>query len=180
MKYSEQGIGLSGRYQVIPRTLSFLFRDGQVLFLRGAPDKRLWPNQLNGIGGHLQRDETPREGARREIEEETGLEVPSLDLRAIVHVSGRPGDAGICIFVFVGQAPSQRVRASVEGTLEWHAMEQLPCDEMVADLPHLLPRILPPDGRPKDNIVYGRIVYGRYHAGQDGTMRFLFGDQSAD
>ena len=175
MKYSEQGTDLSERYQVIPRTLSFLFRDGRVLFLRGAPDKRLWPNQLNGIGGHLERDETPREGAQREIKEETGLEVAALDLRAIVHVSGRPGDAGICIFVFVGQAPSRRVRASVEGTLEWHTMECLPWDEMVADLPHLLPRILPPDDQSKDDI-----VYGRYYAGKDGLMHFLFGGPSED
>ena len=175
VKYSEQGTALSERYQVIPRTLSFLYRDGRVLFLRGAPDKRLWPNQLNGIGGHLERDETPRQGARREIKEETGLEVASLDLRAIVHVSGRAGDAGIYIFVFVGQAPSRRARTSVEGTLEWHAMERLPWDEMVADLPHLLPRILPLDGQSKDDIVYGRC-----YAGQDGTMHFLFDDQPKD
>ena len=45
---------IKGRYQVVPRTLCFIIHDDDVLLLRGAPTKRIWPNKYNGVGGHVE------------------------------------------------------------------------------------------------------------------------------
>ena len=129
------------RYRAIPRVLCFLERDGQVLLLRGAPTKRLWPNRYNGIGGHVERGETPLEAVRREIMEEAGLEVGRLHLRAIIHVEREGKDSGVLLFVFTGPAPSGEPQPSEEGSLHWVPKDHALKLDLVSDLPWLLPKI---------------------------------------
>ena len=155
-----------GRYTVVPRTLCFLTHGGDVLLLRGSPTKRIWAGKLNGVGGHIEPGEDPLTGARREIQEETGLTVGDLELRALVHVAGRHPDPGVVFTVFVGEAPSRDTARGSEGELVWCPIDDLPLDELVEDLPHLLPRIL--------GSAHERLVYGHYSATDDGEMRFTF------
>lgn len=166
MLIADQGMH-TDRYTVIPRTLTFLTRSGEVLLLRGAPDKALWAGFLNGIGGHVEPGEDIAAAAQREVREETGLAAPTLDLRALVHVTGMQGCPGVLLFVYTGQAPPGEVTASTEGRLEWHALDALPFDEMVEDLPFLLPRILAPGAA-------RNIVYCLYTADADGRVVFQF------
>ena len=56
MPKSDQGVR-NDRYKIIPRTLIFVTRGEQVLLLKGAVHKRLWANQYNGIGGHVEQGE---------------------------------------------------------------------------------------------------------------------------
>jgi predicted NUDIX family phosphoesterase len=56
MPKSDQGVHTK-RYQIIPRVLIFIFDGDRVLLIKGAPNKRLWANQYNGIGGHIERGE---------------------------------------------------------------------------------------------------------------------------
>ena len=44
-------------YSLVPRTLIFLTCGENVLLLKGAPQKRLWAGQYNGVGGHIERGE---------------------------------------------------------------------------------------------------------------------------
>ena len=74
------------RFQVIPRVLVFLRNEDDVLLLKGAPDKRIWANLYNGVGGHVEVDEDVYSAALREVYEETGLEVSNLELRAIANI----------------------------------------------------------------------------------------------
>lgn len=170
MKWEEQGLDQRGGYTVIPRTLTFLTCGDELLLLRGAPHKRLWANKLNGIGGHIEPDEDPLAGAQREIREESGLEVNDLSLRAVVHVAGRGGSVGVIFFVFVGEAPSIEVRSGDEGELLWYPLHQLPYDQMVEDLPRLIPHVLPQTGTD----VPSSMIYGHYVSDETGNMRFLF------
>ena len=91
----------SNRYQVVPRTLCFVTHGDDVLLLRGAPDKPIWPNKYNGVGGHIEPDEDVYSAARREIEEETGLEVHHLCLRGTINIPvDEASNIGILVFVF--------------------------------------------------------------------------------
>lgn len=141
MPRSEQGVPANpGRYAAIPRVLVFVFNGDDVLLLKGAPDKRIWANRYNGLGGHVEAYEDVYAAARREVCEESGLDVTGLRLRGVVNVDiGRP--TGIMLFVFTAQSASRQTRASDEGTLEWVPLRQLPQEGLVKDIPVLLERI---------------------------------------
>ena len=147
------------RYKIIPRTLIFLTRPpDDVLLLQGAKDKRLWAGKYNGLGGHIEPGETPRQAAARELQEEAGLTVPDLNLRAVIHVT-MPEPPGVMLFVFVAPAPAAaRPTPSEEGTPVWVRRDALTTLPLVDDLPELLPRVLSP----------GPLVFGRYLLTEEG------------
>jgi 8-oxo-dGTP diphosphatase len=155
MRWDEQISTKAARYTVVPRTLSFILFGNRVLLLRGAADKSLGAGKLNGVGGHVEAGEGILTSARREIREETGLATDDLSLRAIIHISEPHGDPGVLLFVFVGRSDSLEVHASREGSLAWYDLDELPSDELVDDLPMLLPRIVEQES---DEILYGHYV----------------------
>jgi 8-oxo-dGTP diphosphatase len=142
MPASDQGADDS-RYMLIPRTLIFITHGSQVLLLKGAPDKRLWANRYNGVGGHVERGEDILGAARRELLEETGLQIDDLWLCGSMFVD--TGDnPGVGIFILRGELsdPHVGVTSSVEGSLEWVSFDQLERRPLLDDLKVLLPRIL--------------------------------------
>jgi 8-oxo-dGTP diphosphatase len=130
------------RFQVIPRILVFLRNKDAVLLLKGSPDKRIWANLYNGVGGHVEVSEDIYSAAIREVQEETGLIVSDLKLKAIASIDAGDMDTGIVMFVFVGWTEQRRVISSIEGGLHWISTEALPVKELVEDLDWLLPRLL--------------------------------------
>ena len=140
MPKSDQGVR-NDRYKIIPRTLIFVTRGEQVLLLKGAVHKRLWANQYNGIGGHIEQGEDALSAARRELAEESGLQVTSLTLCGTVLVDAGES-TGIGIYVYRGDYEGGELIYSDEGQLEWidiHALDRFP---LVEDLKVLLPRLL--------------------------------------
>lgn len=137
---AQQGVS-PDRYRLIPRTLIFLTRDGQVLLLKGAAHKRLWANLYNGVGGHVERGEDILASARRELAEETGLQEAQLWLCGVITVD-TGGNTGIGIYVLRGElaADASPLPESQEGTLEWVPFEAVNSLPLVEDLYVLLPR----------------------------------------
>lgn len=155
------------RWLTMPRTLSFVINGDDVLMLKRDAGKRVFPNQYNGLGGHVERDEDIRSSALREIEEESGLIVHSLRLRSIHNIDA--GEAsGILLFVFTAISDSRDLNPDTpEGTLEWISIDKVLDYDLVEDLPQLLPRIfnLPESQDP----LYAHVGYGE---GDQIRLRF--------
>ncbi len=156
MPARDQGVAHSlNRYHLVPRVLCFVTAGDDVLLLKGAATKKIWPGKFNGLGGHVERGETLEAAARREIREEAGLEVTDLRLRGVVTIdTGEP--AGIGLFVFTAVAKSRACQPSAEGLLEWVPLAEARKLDAVEDLPLLLERLR---GRPEA----GPPFTGRYY-----------------
>ncbi|MDW8326208.1 MAG: NUDIX domain-containing protein [Anaerolineales bacterium] len=155
MPASDQGVAKSkDRYHLVPRVLCFVRHGEDVLLLKGAPTKRIWPNRYNGLGGHVERREGAAAAARREIREEAGLEVCNLRLRGVITIDTGEA-AGIGLYVFTAEALSRETMPSVEGELEWVPVTRATELDLVEDLFTLLPRVLAqPDGAPPFSATY--------------------------
>ncbi|MBI3241088.1 MAG: NUDIX domain-containing protein [Chloroflexi bacterium] len=165
MSASDQGVHPE-RYQLIPRVLCFIIHERDVLLLKGAPDKRIWPNKSNGVGGHVERGEDFYAAAKREIAEETGLTARDLCFRGAINIDA--GEAtGIGMFVFTAVSDSRETVSGGEGTLEWVPFDQIGQRDLVEDLPTLLPKVLAlKDGDPP--------FFGRYWYDEAGRLRIEF------
>lgn len=130
------------RYTVVPRTLSFLLRDDQVLLLKLAEGRGEWAGKLNGVGGHVEQGEEPRASALREVTEETGLAPgTSFQLCGVVLIDTQESP-GIGLYVFVGDAPPGDPQPSPEGTPMWIPLHAVGSHPVVEDLPTILPLAL--------------------------------------
>lgn len=129
------------RYTVVPRVLIFAQCEDQMLLLKGAPTKPLWPDTYNGVGGHVEPGETIIQAAARELAEETGIHTTNLTLCGMVSISLSDSADDILLFVFSCRVASFATHSSVEGTLEWFPWDNLPSDHIMPDLPVLLPRV---------------------------------------
>ena len=176
MGAQEQGVAASRqRYQMVPRVLVFITHGDRVLLIKGAPDKHVWPDLYNGIGGHVERGETIDQAARREIFEETGLEnVEDLLLRGVTAIDANDAKTGIMLFVFTAVSATDKVVTSGEGSLEWVDWRTLKPQSMVPDLPMLLSRVL--KMQPGESPFFARYWYDE--AGQLRVEFSAIGEES--
>jgi 8-oxo-dGTP diphosphatase len=141
MAAEDQGID-SKRYTLIPRVLVFAVNEqGKVLLLRGAPDKKIWPNKWNGLGGHVEQGESILEAAHRELQEESGLKAGRMQYcgQVVVDTGKKPG---IIFFIFKAKRLEGTQRDSEEGRLAWFKQKDALELGLVEDLYTLIPIVM--------------------------------------
>jgi len=169
MPVSDQGLN-GDRYTLIPRTLIFITRGESVLLMRGDPGKRIWAEQYNGVGGHIEEGEDVLSAARRELKEESGLEDQGIRLVGTVTINTNH-KPGIALYVFRGEYQGGQISASREGQLTWIKKSGLNSLPLVEDLPTLLPRVL--EHRKGDPP-----FAAHYYYDQDGNLMIEFAESS--
>jgi 8-oxo-dGTP diphosphatase len=107
-------------------TLCYVLKGNDVLMVhRVKKAQDMHHGKWNGLGGKLEPGETPEECARREIREESGLEVNELTLKGILTFPGFANDEDWYAFVFVAGAVHAALIDSPEGVLKWVSREEL-------------------------------------------------------
>lgn len=137
----------------IVATLGYvLSADGsQVLMIhRNARPGDLHLGKYNGLGGKLERDEDIAACMRREIAEEAGVEVTSMQLRGTLSWPGfgKHGEDWLGFIFLIDGFTGTPLQSNPEGSLEWVARDQLHTLPMWDGDRHFLPLVFDADPRP--------------------------------
>jgi 8-oxo-dGTP diphosphatase len=79
----------------------------------------------NGLGGKFEQGESPEECAIREIEEESGLKVKSVEMKGFISFPMFDGKDDWYVFLFTADDFEGALIDSPEGNLEWIANKNL-------------------------------------------------------
>jgi 8-oxo-dGTP diphosphatase len=97
-------------------TVCFLTRDDHVLMLlrNKPPNQGLW----NGVGGRIERGESPLESVLREVQEETGFSLANARFAGLLTWDGFEIEDG-GLYIFTASAPPGDFQPCDEGLLAW-------------------------------------------------------------
>ena len=123
-------------------TIVYIFNNkGEVLLQKKA--RGFGAGNWNGPGGKIEAGETPEEGAKREVEEETGLIVDKLESAGeIEFVFKHNYDWNNYAHVFRALSWSGTPEDKGEGELKWFKIDEIPLDKMWDDDRYWLPGVL--------------------------------------
>jgi len=100
-----------------------------------------WSGFYNGLGGHIEKGEDILSAARREVFEESGLDVINLKIAGIGIVDTEP-KVGIGLFIVKGAVEEKYVKPSKEGLPEWIPLQKLDEWKILPDTKEFIYRII--------------------------------------
>jgi 8-oxo-dGTP diphosphatase len=129
--------------QTIRAVLCYLREAESYLLLLKAKD-RFGGGFWNSPGGKIEPNESPEDAARREVQEETGLVVGSLEKAGSLSFYFGPGKSrpDWTAEVFTSSDFHGTLKPSEEGELRWFKKSELPYDSMWEDDRHWLPLLI--------------------------------------
>ena len=111
---------------MILATLCYIKKDGKTLMLhRIKKPNDIHANKWNGLGGKMEKGETPEDGIIREVREESGLILKNPRLRGVLTFPDFDGKNDWYAFVFTAHEFEGDIIDSDEGRLQWIENEQL-------------------------------------------------------
>jgi 8-oxo-dGTP diphosphatase len=126
---------------VIEATICHIIR-GRRLLLKKAI-RGISVGKWNAPGGKTEPGETPEEGARREVYEETGLRVSELFYHGtLTFIMDGGKTLHTRAHVFSTSKARGRARPSEEGPVKWFDRDGLPFDDMWEDDQYWIPLVL--------------------------------------
>lgn len=128
------------RHTVTPRVLCLVFNKDKVLFLQ-ASAKKDWFGYYEPPGGHIEKGEDPLTTAKREILEETGLNVGKMTIMGVIHESGFYGK-DVMMFVIKAETNQTEVTGSDEGVPVWLDITKLNDYKLIEDMKPILKKVL--------------------------------------
>jgi 8-oxo-dGTP diphosphatase len=150
-------------------TLCFILKGREVLLLLKS-EGRFGGGKWNGLGGKLTVGETPLGCVRREVMEESGLDVPAPEFHGTLYF--RFGDDPLrdwLVHVYSTTEFRGEPKPSEEGELRWFPLRDIPYEGMWEDDRHWLPLVLK-----------GATVNGRFQFDDGGTRLLSCEVEEAD
>ena len=136
----------------------FVKKGNKYLMLHRNKDKKIMPDVWMAPGGKREFNEGLFEAARREIREETGLEIKNLHIKATGNAYLKDLDQELCIHCLVADYAGGTVKENTEndGELRWLTPKEISkLDKLLGEIKELYPYIF---GRGNEVISY-KVVY---------------------
>ncbi|OHA68459.1 MAG: hypothetical protein A3J68_01525 [Candidatus Wildermuthbacteria bacterium RIFCSPHIGHO2_02_FULL_48_16] len=137
-------------------TLCIVYQHPKVLL--GMKKRGFGAGRWNGFGGKVSANETIEEAAKREIREETGIEVVVLDKAGIIEFEFKGNPEVLEVHIFKSESFSGEPIESEEMKPQWFHVDEIPFSQMWPDDKYWFPLFL---------------------EGKKFKGRFLFGDSDA-
>jgi 8-oxo-dGTP diphosphatase len=138
----------------------FVIKGDKVLLLRRSLEKKFLPGYVQPIGGKVELNEDSLTAARRELLEETNLEVKHLQLKGIVTEIKTKKDelyqTNWQIFHFVAEYNGGNLASTEEGELVWLSRKELKQQKIADSIRFILDALL----SPQKSVVFAHYVYG--------------------
>lgn len=140
----------------------FVRRGGKYLMLKRSPQKKYAPGVMHPIGGKLDPNENPYQGAMRELSEEAGIKVKNARLEAVLFeilpVPDEPNNW--LIFYFSADYRSGKLKTTEEGEFIWLTADQIIKQKLFPSLRPVIKHIL----SPRAGAVFATMAYKNKNA----------------
>lgn len=136
-------------------TMCFVENNNQLLLQKREkkPFKGLW----NVPGGKVEAFESPIEACKREIHEETGLEIDNVSFRGVITVTNENQKRSDVLMLFHAKEFSGSLCDSDEGEIAWVETEKIySYDNTPESFTYILPYILE-----TDSTLTGKMIYSK-------------------